>query len=56
MWIGGVCLALTLLAGVFWLIRRSKDSLIVFLALLIFTAMAGVTYMASIMLIYSKWP
>src|SRR5437773_9991080 len=55
-WIGGVALVLSLLAGLLWLIRRSRGPLILFLALLIFTAMAGLTYVVSIMLMYSKWP
>ena len=49
-WIAPLGLAMTLMAGVFWLIRRSKVSLILFLALLICTAMAGVTFVVSLAL------
>lgn len=55
-WTGGICLVLTLLAGVVCLIRRSRGPLILFLVLLICTALSGLTYVASIMLMYSKWP
>ena len=50
-WIGGVGLVLSLLAGLLWLIRRSRGPLILFLALLIFTAMAGLTYVMTIALV-----
>jgi hypothetical protein len=49
-WIAPLGLALTLMAGVFWLIQRSKGSLILFVALLIITATAGVTFVVSLAL------
>jgi hypothetical protein len=49
-WIAPISLATTLIAGVFWLIRRSKVSLMLFLALLTITAMTGVTLVVSLVL------
>jgi hypothetical protein len=49
-WIAPIGLAITLMAGAFWLIRRSKVSLILFLAVLVITAMAGVTFVVSLAL------
>ena len=41
---------MTLMAGVFWLIRGSRVSRILFLTLLIITAMAGATFVVSLAL------
>ena len=49
-WVAGLGLATTLVAGVLWLIWRSKVSLILFLALLIIAVLAGVTFLVSLAL------
>lgn len=55
-WIGGIGLALTLMAAIYWLIRRSRGGLILFLAFLAFTSLAGVAFVVSCTLMDSKWP
>ena len=55
-WIAGICLTLTLIAGILCVIRRSRGSLIFFLVLLVGTAGAALTFGIACVMMESKWP
>ena len=54
--VGPACLAITVVAGIVWLIVRSRVSRIVFFALLTCTIIAGLSWLAALMLMGTSWP
>jgi len=55
-WIAGICLTLTLIAGMFCLVGRSRGRLIFFLVLLVGTTAAALTFGVACVMMESKWP
>jgi hypothetical protein len=49
-WVGGICLVLTAVTGLIWLVWRSKGALIVFLAAFSCTVLVGAIFVLSLML------
>jgi hypothetical protein len=55
-WIAGLSIPVTLLAGLFWLIQRSRVSLWIFIVVVAGTIVSGLAFGAACLLMSSKWP